>query len=360
MRLMWKQFPVCDLEPFNPINQNLVAFPLNERNVTNFLADRQMLLSRENIKAIFAACNLSDQSLKGLMQLCNNQSYTDCYWIQFNPDERWSQLKLYGKMFSQEIADAALDGETITTPQHIVTAEHNLKGTRSKCFVMKDGKLYLRKRMPKENIRAELKASMMLEALNLPHVDYIAQSKGDHLYSLCELFTDENHELLHYRTIMSMFGETQMGVDTKAFQYFYEVNPIQTLQMIIFDCITRNIDRNRDNFGLIVSGGKVLGHAPLFDHDACFKANTKGHYFVTNSTFVQAMKWVRTQPLYAKAVLPFVKANYVKDATAEVCKLFCQQNNILYSTSLFQFQSVNPDGTMREFLDYLKAGNGVK
>lgn len=360
MRLMWKQFPVCELEPFKAINPHLVVFELTERNVTNFLTDRQMLLSRENIKAIFAACNLNDQSSSGIMKLCNNQSYTDCYWIQTDPNERWSQLKLYGKMFSQEVADAALEGVNSDVPKNIVTAEHNLKGTRSKCFVMKNEKLYLRKRMPKENIRAELKASMLLEALGIPHVDYIAQSKGEHLYSLCELFTDENHELLHYRTLMSMFSETQMGVDTKAFRYFYDINPVQTLRMIIFDCIATNIDRNRDNFGLIISGGKVLGHAPLYDHDACFRANSNGHYFVTNTTFTEALNWVKTQPLYMQAAEPFIRTNYLSADYEAMCKRYCTENGYLYGASFYKFQTEHYNESFEEFYKYLINGNGVQ
>ena len=318
MRLMWKDSPVCDLDPFTPIDVTLLPFTLTERNVLNFLSERQMVPNRKHIREIYAACAISDHSAEGLLTVCNAVSVTDCYWIKYVDSESWDQVKLYDKQFSTEIANTALSGQSSETLARIATAEPNLKGANAKCVARINGELYLKKQMSAQQYKAELRASTLLDELKIPHARYTLQADRDGVrYTLCRLFTDEEHELIHYRTLMSVCNETQMGVNTYTFKAFYGIDPIRTLQMIIFDCITHNIDRNRDNLGLLVHGGKIIGHAPLYDHDGCFRATDNGHYYLTNMTFAKSLEWARTQPYWEEASKPFTECELLTTETNE-------------------------------------------
>ena len=265
------------------------------------------------------------------MTLSNNQSFTDCYWVQDDPSQIWDNIKLYNKEFSIEVSEAALHGTTTLSSQPVKTCEHNLKGLRAKCFLRKDNKLYLCKKMPKQNVLAELRASRILDRTSIPHAVYTAQKSDNKYYITCKLFTDEEHELLHYRTLMRIFNESTMGINTKAFQYFYELDEIATLQMILLDILTVNIDRNRDNFGLLTYGGKILGHAHLFDHDACFQANLQGHYFVTNMSFVDSLKWTASQPKFKNALAAFHILE--QESYEQVNKLLPNSGHVIYQLS---------------------------
>ncbi len=56
--------------------------------------------------------------------------------------------------------------------------------------------------------------------------------------------------------------------------------------MQLFDYITLNTDRNRDNYGVLVKGRKAVALFPVFDHDSCFKGKSaNGIYFPSGITF---------------------------------------------------------------------------
>ncbi len=81
--------------------------------------------------------------------------------------------------------------------------------------------------------------------------------------------------------------------------------------MQLFDCVTFNSDRNRDNYGLLRLNGVVKGLYPLFDHDSCFKAKgMNGYYFPTGLTYRQTIDYLK--PYYKNDVLLNTRIEWAK------------------------------------------------
>lgn len=69
--------------------------------------------------------------------------------------------------------------------------------------------------------------------------------------------------------------------------------------MQIFDYVTLNTDRNRDNFGVEMCDNSFVGLYPVYDHDSCFKGkSTKGTYFPTGLTFAQTIGYLKSLQEY--------------------------------------------------------------
>ena len=80
------------------------------------------------------------------------------------------------------------------------------------------------------------------------------------------------------------------------YNLFMAKDPINFVKMQIFDYLTLNTDRNRDNFALEKMDGLVTGLYPLYDHDSCFKGlSEKAVYFVTGLPFDESMTRLRLQ-----------------------------------------------------------------
>ncbi len=66
------------------------------------------------------------------------------------------------------------------------------------------------------------------------------------------------------------------------------------IRMQLFDYITLNTDRNRDNYGLLVKNRKEMALFPVFDHDSCFKGkSTNGIYFPSGITFHKTILFLK-------------------------------------------------------------------
>ncbi len=82
---------------------------------------------------------------------------------------------------------------------------------------------------------------------------------------------------------------------------FMDNDPVNFVKMQVFDYITLNTDRNRDNFALLRKNGKIAGLYPVFDHDSCFKGiSGKAIYFVTGLSFKESMNYLKIhyEPIY--------------------------------------------------------------
>ena len=104
--------------------------------------------------------------------------------------------------------------------------------------------------------------------------------------SICKVLTSEENEMVPCRDILEYYGETRIHMDSQAYRYFMETDPLNFIRMQLFDYITLNTDRNRDNYGLLVKHRKPVALFPVFDHDSCFKGkSTNGIYFPSGITF---------------------------------------------------------------------------
>lgn len=88
-----------------------------------------------------------------------------------------------------------------------------------------------------------------------------------------------------------------LGVVTtqEVYNAFMQVDPLNFIKMQIFDYLTLDIDRNRDNYGLLRQNGNIVSLYPIFDHDSCFKGkSTNGNYFPAGKTFNKTLEMLQT------------------------------------------------------------------
>lgn len=266
-----------------------------------FCANRILMKSRVHCKEILALCDMSECNDIIICIMCKALSLTDDYWITSRlKAHKWSDVSLHKNSFSDTIAKAALTGNIRDMNAHIVpgdkilTGELTVKGTKAKCFCRYNDNVLLIKNETLHEINAEVLSYYIATLMRVKACKYIHQKVFDIDCSICKIETSEHIELLSCRDIMLYYNEFKMQYNSRAYNHFLRVDEINFLKMQIFDFITMNIDRNRDNFGLLVEEGKESSLYPLFDHNGCFKGrSTKAVYFVTGMSFEETLHVIK-------------------------------------------------------------------
>ena len=289
------------------VNEKLLPLSLHNKKqdyslVQKFIADRILMLNREFCKEILTASGIEDQNDMNICIVCKGLSFRDNYWIsRTNSKEKWADVNLYQNEFSVNISKVALTGNmkdaTIdgTLGDKIFTGELTNKGTRAKCYFRHNNKLYLFKHETKEEIMSEMVTSFIADALNVTCSTYKNVNLYDKECSACEIFTSEDRELIPCRDVLSHYNTITMNYQGPCYQAFMAIDGPNFIKMQILDYVTLNIDRNRDNFGLLSCNGSLVSLYPLFDHDSCFKGvSTNGVYFPTGVTFAKTLELLKT------------------------------------------------------------------
>ena len=290
------------------INESLLPISLQNKPISydllkKFCSDRILMLNREYCKEILTACGVDDQTDVNICIVCKGLSFRDNYWIsRTRSKEKWENVNLYQNEFSLSISRIALTGNmseaTIdnTIGDKIFTGELTSKGTRAKCYLRSNEKLYMVKNETRAEIMSEVITYYIAQALGIGCSKYEIRRVFDKECSVCEVLTSEDRELVPCRDVLSYYNTNVMAYDGDCYRTFMRLDPLNFIKMQILDYVTLNVDRNRDNFGLLVSHGKIIGLYPLFDHDSCFKGkSTDGKYFPTGLTFAQTLQLLKTE-----------------------------------------------------------------
>ena len=308
-------------------------------DLLSFLEERQLNLSRKYLKEILATCKISKQDVLEIAKVSNALSFTDHYWLKTSNDQTWSNMNLFDNEFNKQVEITSITGNVFNITDKIYTGELCLKGTRAKCIQRNNGELYLIKELSQREALNEVLASEILECLNIKHAIYKYYVNDGTHYSISPLFTNSGTELIHYRQLMNNNNENEMSINTKSYKYL-EANYLYDLfTMLLFDFLTLNIDRNRDNFGLIDKDGKEL-FAPLYDHDSCFKGKSlKAHYFVTGTTFEEVLNLLKVynsiihyNKKHLNNLTTFVNSEKVRILLSTDYDAFCQRIQLLRTT----------------------------
>lgn len=274
--------------------------------ISKFCFDRTLMLNREYCKEIITSCGLGDQSPITMCLISKALSFRDNYWIdRVSSTLQWRDVNLYSNEFSREIAKVSLTGEYkyIHIGDNIFTGELTNKGTRAKCFIRSDNGIYLLKCESSREISVEVASYYIADAMGILSSAYFTKELFGHECSVCKICTNERLELIPYRDIISAY-------DGKAYQFVASIDTYNFMLMQLFDYVTLNIDRNRDNFGLLRKDGELISLYPLFDHDSCFKGKgTNGVYFPTGKTFNQTLSYLKSTPLYHIVDINAIKNN---------------------------------------------------
>ena len=288
--------------------------PFSWGSIRAFCSSRMLMTSREHCKEILTSCGIDDQTDVNICVISKALSFRDNYWIKEEGSKKtWRDVNLYENPFSEDIAVTALTGESknVHIGDDIYTGELTGRGTRAKCFIREGGNIYLVKAETEMEISAEVLSYNLTEALRLPGTRYVRTTKYGKNCSVCRIETSPSREMIPCRDYLSLY-DCPMAIDTSYYDMFIQLAPYDFLKMQVFDYVTLNTDRNRDNFGVCREHGKVTGLYPVFDHDACFKGKSDGAvYFVTGKTFRESLSLIVSKyPIYIQKILPDIRRLY--------------------------------------------------
>lgn len=262
-------------------------------NFVRFCDSRALSVNRVYGKEILLACNVDNQTGVGMSLISNGLSFKDGYWFSDSLEQNWDSVNIYENKFSKQIAEIALTGlaQALTVTDKIVTGELCSNGTRAKCYIRDSEGILLCKHMTDKEMLVECLSYYIAEALGIKSTKYFIKDVFNTKCACCRLWTNKNTELVSARDVMLHFCEDKMFEGSRTYEYFMRKDEANFKKMQLFDFLTLNTDRNRDNYGLLIRDGKLIGMCPLFDHDSCFKGKSvDAHYFVTGKSFKKSLK----------------------------------------------------------------------
>ena len=303
--LMWKDMPVFSFDTEakfgHVVAPKLLPYGMKNPGVcygdlVSFASGRVLQTNRKYFKEIVTSCGIDDQSDLNIFIASKGLSFRDNYWVKKADSlEKWEDVNLYNNAFSSEISYTALTGETcsVSIGDALFTGELTGKGTRAKCFVREGSGIYLVKAETDREIASEVVSQFVATALGLPATKYAATKYAGLNTSVCQIGTSSEKELIPCADILRYFGG-EMSADSKYYEFFMQKAPVNFLKMQIFDYVTLNTDRNRDNFALLRENGVIKGLFPIYDHDSCFKGkSTSALYFVTKKSFSDSLEFLK-------------------------------------------------------------------
>ena len=274
--------------------------------VVKFCSDRILMFNREYCKEILTSCGVDDQSAVNICIISKGLSFRDNYWIeQVTSNNTWKDVNLYQNVFSNQIARVSVTGkyEYVSIGDKIFTGELTNKGTRAKCYYRNNGNLYLFKRETDREIAVEIASYYIAQAIGVFSSKYFTSDLFGCNCSVCQILTNEEFELIPYRDILSAYRD-------KAYDFMLSIDAYNFVLMQIFDYVTLNTDRNRDNFGLLQRNGHIISMYPLFDHDSCFKGKgTNAVYFPSDKTFASTLEFIKFTTIYKTLNINSIKYN---------------------------------------------------
>lgn len=323
-----------------PIQNAPVSFEM----IRKFCSDRMLIVNRVHCKEILTACGIDDQSDINICIVCKGLSFRDNYWItSADSNDTWENVNLYHNPFSLTISQIALTGDltdsTVSTviKDDIYTGELTNKGTRAKCYFRENDGLYLYKHETHSEIMSEIAAYYIASALRLPCSQYFLVNKFNRECSMCQIFTSEEIEMIPCRDVMSHYNESSTGLQQNTYRTFMQIDPVNFIKMQIFDYVTLNVDRNRDNYGLLQVNGKLTGLFPVFDHDSCFKGkSTEALYFPSGTTFDETLKHLKS--IYTNGNFPMLCLDIHQFKTKVLTQEF--KDNFLLYKSLDEYNAM--------------------
>lgn len=313
--LKWKDLSVLcfntEVESLTVLNRTLLPIGLTNMNesydmIKRFCSDRVLVSNRRYYKEILTSCGIDDQNAISICLVSKGISFRDNYWIDtVDSKNSWSSVNLYQNEFSNKIAKVGITGESdyVNIGDKIFTGELTNKGTRAKCYYRYNKDLFLFKHETDREIDMELVSHSIADAIGIPSSTYFVSELFGKKCSVCQILTNESYELIPYRDFIEAYGNN-------AINEICRIDYRNFLLMIIFDYITLNTDRNRDNFGILRYNGNLVSLYPLYDHDSCFKGkSTNAIYFPLGMTFSKSLEWIKSSPMYANLGVQIIKSN---------------------------------------------------
>ena len=224
------------------INEQLL--PLYLKNVANaelWLETRAIDSHRSNSRLLKKALRLKERDDLTTVIKVNAVTITDNYWIKpFDSELTYQDVRFTDDYFSVLALKGSYSSfNRVANSKRTKTPELTNIGSFEKCWKLIDGKWWMYK-----------------------------TATHDELFS--ELFIYHDNASVNFEPAFSFMGDNEDYEEV--FSKLEELCPqakADFVKMIFLDTIVANPDRHTANFGLLrdIKTGKLIGFAPLFDHN---------------------------------------------------------------------------------------------
>lgn len=299
---------------FDESQRTRLPFPMapdpDDQKLTSWLQRRTIPKNRQFATEILAQAGLNASDTLGIIDLCRGLSVNDSYWVEHAEENlQFANINLFDNPLDDTLAIVAYTGYTSSEKHDIgLSSEWTTDGQFPKAWRHTHHGLELWKAGTEGYANAgmepysEFLASQLANKLGIRAVNYrLDQWKGK-LASVCPAMNtkDVSYVPFYAATGLSRFPEILACA--------YELSPEEysaVRTMLVFDALIVNQDRHANNYGLLRDNatGKILGPAPLFDHNmSLFKNDMRTDW--------ETGKWVpgvldMLQP--SNSILPFAR-----------------------------------------------------
>ena len=273
--------------------------------VREFLANRTLLLSRENAKAILNAAVMpqslrTDDRLK-IVDACNGLTMQDNFWIRKDRDDRtFSDVCLRRIRLSEASYDIAILGRHISVTVEDLRPDLTTIGMFPKFWHRAengDVEIWKTDRFSgKVHSAAEIEASEYMLAARANALQYRGEQRDGVLFSVAKCIADDAHSMVPAQDIRDWCAHTGKVIG----KYIEERFAKEFANMCVSDYVVANTDRHWENWGFMVDGdNRIVDFIPLYDHNEALifdktpHPNTKFHelpYEPMNVTFNEAIR----------------------------------------------------------------------
>lgn len=269
--------------------------PLTGDRLSRWIEARKVPRNRRFSESICAALHCGGRLLD-YIDVTRALSLNDAYWItEGEGAPSWADCNLYDNPFDDRLAQIAFTGEGSYVSGLTATPEITTGGRLRKCWIRKDGTIYLRKgagfRPPPEGLNQavlEWYAAQVAAVMAFSHASYELETYTHadgtrETVCLGKLFTSADRGYVDADTYFSHKGldRQTLQAETLAAQYAmaecYGRRPYA--DMMIFDSLICNKDRHYGNFGYLYDTrtGRLLRPAPLFDNGCSLLYDANPH-----------------------------------------------------------------------------------
>ena len=247
--------------------------------LNDWWSDRCIPASRSGVKQALLLLDVSNTKM--LISRCFGLSLSDQYWVKPEGSELdFHDINFFENPFSEDIGDVLmgkakkLENFDFSSPDN--TSDGCLKKrwkiiNDRRCLIKGGSNPFMQQPFN------EVAACIIMEKLEIPHVNYTLLWDDGVPYSVCEDFITPNTELISAYRVMQTKKK-----DNKTSVYRHYIDCCESLgiadiahsvdRMIVLDYLIANEDRHQNNFGLVRDADTLrwIGAAPIFDSGSSF------------------------------------------------------------------------------------------
>jgi hypothetical protein len=245
---------------------------MTESTLAKWLERRIIPRNREFVQEILKKYGLSQNNVKGIIDICKGLSLNDSYWVVPETfDGSFADYNLYENKFSRALSLVAYTGVGGGNAAFTTSPEYTTGGALRKAWRNFDNKIMLFKGGTSGAANAGLEpyseyyACQIASAMGLNPTMYDLKKWKGLLCSVCELFTDINTSFIYIGRIVKTGGykavlEWAKTQNMEIYEYFCSI--------LCFDAVIYNEDRHFGNFGVLRDNktGEIVNYAPIFDN----------------------------------------------------------------------------------------------